>query len=176
MEMKVNLPEGSVQGDAPVISLREVIGEGAAVKRIESRWEPDGGILTTRLQGRVTVEEVKGWAALLAEAIGRIPDDTPFKLLVDLCEYEPAELEAHKAMRMVIPLTLAQHGLRTALLDLFEPVALPLQTVRGVRCTAVAHVHHDESKMGEYERRLGRAKERFFTDAAEAEEWLATAG
>lgn len=146
------------------------------MNHIESKWEPQTGILTTRLQGSITVDDVSLWLASLTEAIGRIPDHTSFKLLVDLYQYEPAALAAHKAMRPVVPLLLARYGFRTALLDLFDPAELPLQTVRGITCTAVAHVHHDESKMEEYDRRIGRPHERFFTDAGRAQQWLATAG
>ena len=149
--------------------------KGAAVNHIESKWEPLTGILTTCLQGSVTVDDVSDWLASLAEATGRIQDNAQFKLLVDLYNYEPAALPAHKAMRPVVPLMLAHYGFRTALLDLFDPVQLPLQILRGITCTAVAHIHHDESKMDEYDRRLGRPNERFFTDITKAQAWLETA-
>jgi hypothetical protein len=142
---------------------------------IESTYHPSTRIVTTRLQGSVTVEEVSRWLASLAEAIGQIEDNSQFKLLVDLYNYEPAALPAHKAMRPVVPLMLARYGFRTALLDLFDPAELPLQNLRGITCTAVAHVHHDPSKMDEYDRRLGRANEHFFTDPSKAQAWLETA-
>jgi len=66
-------------------------------------------------------------------------------------------------MGAVVPLLLAAHGFRTALLDVFEGADLPLTATRGIRCLAVACVHHDAGKMGECERRLGRPTEPFFT-------------
>jgi hypothetical protein len=77
-------------------------------------------------------------------------------------------------MRGVVPALLAAHGLRPAVLDLFDdPPEPPLATARGVRITAFANVHHEAAKMAEYERRIGRPRQRFFSDPAAAERWLA---
>ncbi len=97
---------------------------------------------------------------------------TAFTMIVDLRGYEVRDIAAHKEMRTVIPLTLADYGFRTALLDLFDPVDLPLRPARGSICIAVAHVHHDADKMTLYDDRLGRENERFFTDYATADAWL----
>ena len=35
-------------------------------------------------------------------------------------------------------------------------------------------VHHDADKMAEYERRIAKPDQRFFTDRSAAERWLAT--
>lgn len=137
-------------------------------------WDADRLLLSTRLHGVVTVAEVRQWQAGLTQVLARLPDGIAFKTLVNLSGYEPGDLDAHKAMRSIVPLTLAAHGFRTALLDLFDPVDLPVQATRGVTCVAVAHVHHDAGKMDEYERRLGRANERFFVDARRALDWLST--
>ncbi|RYY99968.1 MAG: hypothetical protein EOO11_03250 [Chitinophagaceae bacterium] len=51
---------------------------------------------------------------------------------------------------------------------------LPVRLTRGVRCIGAAHVHHDDTKIGLYERRFRTATERFFTDARQAEEWIGT--
>ncbi len=140
----------------------------------QADWNAATRILFSRLGGTVTVADVRRWEAALAAALGEIEDGGVFRLVSDLRGYEGADMDAHKAMRMVVPLLLAAHGFRTALLDLFEGADLPLTTTRGIRCLAVACVHHDAGKMGEYERRLGRPTERFFTDRAEAEAWLVT--
>jgi hypothetical protein len=132
-------------------------------------------ILTTRLTGVVTTEDVQRWKESLERDAAAIPDGGTFKLLLDLRGYEPADIEAHKAMRVVIPLFLADYGLRPALLDLFPGSELPLRNLRGITCTAFANVHHDAAKMQNYEERVGRANQRFFTDAGEARAWLETA-
>lgn len=140
----------------------------------ETHWEVDHALLVTRLQGTVQMSEVQQWAAALQRALAHLADNTSFKLLVDLHGYEPQQMSAHKAMRTVIPMTLARYGFRTALLDLFEGADLPLELTRGIRCTAVAHVHHETEKMTAYDHRLGRSNEHFFTAYQQAEAWLRT--
>lgn len=133
---------------------------------------PRTRILTTRLTGAVTTDDVQRWKESLERDVATIPDGGTFKLLLDLRGYEPADLEAHKAMRVVIPRFLADYGLRPALLDLFPEADLPLRNLRGVTCTAFANVHHDAAKMQNYEERIGRANQRFFTEPDEARAWL----
>jgi len=129
-------------------------------------------MLTTRLTGTVTTDDVQRWKESLVRDAASVPDGGTFRLLLDLRGYEPANTDAHKAMRVVIPLFLADYGFRTALLDLFPGTELPLRNLRGITCTAFANVHHDPTKMSEYERKLARANERFFTDVDEARAWL----
>lgn len=129
-------------------------------------------MLTSRLGGGVSIGDVRRWKASLERELARIPDGARFRLVDDLSGYEIADLEAHKERRVVMPLTLAAYGFRTALLDLFDPVELPITTTRGIACVAVAHVHHDAEKMRQYNERIARENERFFTDAASAEVWI----
>ena len=135
-------------------------------------WNASTGTLVTRLRGAVTLGEVRQWREGLAQTLDRLAGDTRFKLIVDVRDYEPEDMAAHKEMRVVIPLMLAEHGFRTALLDLFEPVDLSTRMTRGIACVAVAHVHHDSGKMEEYDARLGRDRERFFTDYEVAVSWI----
>ncbi len=138
----------------------------------ESTWDASRRLLVTRLQGTVSVDDVRHWKASLQRELDRIEDNAQFKLIVDLYGYAFRDIGAHKEMRIVIPLTLASYGFRTALLDLFDPVDLPLQKTRGIACIAAAYVHHDLYRMQEYNRQIGRANERFFTDYGEAEAWI----
>lgn len=142
---------------------------------IGSTFDPYRSVLETRLSGKVTVEDVERWKAGLAAEIRRIPDGARFRLLSDLRGFEPVDLDAHRAMREVVPRLLAAHGLRPAVTDLFDDEPeLPITTTRGVRCGAYANVHHDAEKMQSYERRVGGPVQRFFVDRAEAEAWLET--
>ncbi|HEU4456108.1 MAG TPA: hypothetical protein VFR81_23780 [Longimicrobium sp.] len=150
------------------------VDAGAASPVADAAWDSAARTLSTRLAGTVSEADVRRWEAALAGALARVEEGGVFKLLYDLRFYEPADLDAHRAMRTVVPLLLAAHGFRTAILDLFEGADLPLTTTRGIRCLAAACVHHDAGKMTEYERRLARPTERFFTDRAEAEAWLAS--
>lgn len=140
----------------------------------ESVWDPSDRILRTRLTGTVTVYEVELWRRELSRAVAEIPAHSDFKLLFDLHGYEPADLAAHKAMRGVIPELLASHGLRPAVLDLFDDQPeVSVTTADGVRCIAFANVHHDPAKMADYERRIAKPNQRFFTERDAAEAWLA---
>ena len=78
-------------------------------------------------------------------------------------------------MRTVVPDLLVAHGLRPAFLDLFPEAPEPAITAeRDVVCVAFANVHHDETKMSQYEERIASANQRFFTSRSSAEDWLAT--
>jgi hypothetical protein len=140
-------------------------------------WNDTSGVLVTRLASPATAAEVLEWKASLDESVERLPDGSTFKLLVDIRGYEASEnAEAHRLMREVVPLFLARHGMRPAVLDLFPEATVEVTAARGVICTAFANVHHDEGKMATYEKRLGRDDQRFFTDPIAADEWLRTAG
>ncbi len=130
----------------------------------EGSWDAGASLVVARLAGTVSVEDVRGWKRSVERALARIEAGSRFKLIVDLRDYEFAEIAAHKEMRTFVPLTLARYGFRTGLLDLFEPLDLALERTRGIACFAVAHVHHDPDKIAYYALRLGRTCERFFTD------------
>jgi hypothetical protein len=136
------------------------------------RWNPADRVLISRLSGIVRMVDVERWKADLGVAVGAIRDGKTFGLLSDLSGYEPADLEAHKAMRTVIPLLLAEHGFRTGLVALVGAEEPAVTTTRGITCVAVAHVHHDAGKMALYEEQVGGATERFFTDSAAALVWV----
>jgi hypothetical protein len=137
-----------------------------------SVWEAQNQLLTTQLTGDLHVQDIARWEASLQETLAQVEENGGFKLLVDLAGYELQDMAAHKAMRVVIPQLLAAYGLRPALLDLFPEAELTLTRTRGIVCQAVANVHHDVDKMAEYERTLGRANQRFFTNVEEARAWL----
>ncbi len=139
----------------------------------ESTWDPTRALLVTRLRGRVTSGDVARWRRSLDDALARIPDGARFRLISDQYGYEPASLDAHKAMRTVLPELLAAYGLRSALFDIAGAPDVALHRTRGITCTAVAHVHHDAVKMADLDRLAARSDERFFASYAEAEPWIA---
>ena len=134
-------------------------------------WEPEARLLTSRLTGTVTVDEVERWIAALDERLARIPDGTDIVLLSNLHGYEPADLDAHKRMRDVIPTRLAAMGWRTGLVDIVGG-DLAVETEPRLTCSKVAHVHHDAAKMAAYQAQAGSPTERFFSALAPACEWL----
>lgn len=142
------------------------------MKTTTSSWNADQRLLTTILSGEVNLEDIEAWKSSLTAALRQIPDDSNFKMFVNLHGFKAIDFEAHKAMRTFIPLTLADYNFRAGYVDLFEHVDLPLQKKRGITCKAAVHVHHDASKIDEYDRRFGNERERFFTDPILGEEWI----
>jgi hypothetical protein len=143
---------------------------------VGSTWDGADHIVRTNLVGRVSVADVDAWRRGLQDVIATIPDGSTFRILVNLFGFQPLDIAAHKAMRSVVPQLLAQHGMRPALLDLFdgEP-ELVVTCLRGVRCTACANVHHDATKMQHYHERIGASDQAFLSDLDAAEVWLASA-
>ncbi|WP_141733076.1 hypothetical protein [Oligoflexus tunisiensis] len=138
-----------------------------------SHWDDTLSILQTELKGAVTRDDVELWKKSLYEELDRIPDGRLFRLLLDLNGFEPVDMEAHKAMRLVIPEILMNHGMRPAVADLFDdPGELHITMLRNRRCFAFANVHHDENKMSLYEIRIGRSDQKFFTNSKQARQWL----
>jgi hypothetical protein len=144
---------------------------------VPTTWDPATGTLRTRLVGTVDAAAVRAWRDGLNATLAAVPGGSTVTLLLDLRGYEPADLDAHKAMRDVVPALLSTHGLRPAFLDLFDdPPPVDVTTARGVTVTAFANVHHDAEKMAEYERRIAKPNQRFFADRERAERWLASVG
>lgn len=144
-----------------------------ATKQFKTTWYPDEKLIITHISGDVTREEVEQWDQSLQQALGELPDNSTFKLFVNLNGFKAINFDAHKRFRTVIPGTLANYGWRVGYIDLFEEAAnLPITQTRGITCTAAVHVHQDETKIALYDERFGRECERFFTDPQMAEEWI----
>ena len=143
-------------------------------KTTTSTWQAQTNLLSTRVAGVLTLDEVRRWKEGLEQMARRISKDETFRMLVDIRGYEVAdqEREVHQAMREVVPLFLAAHGFRMGFFDLYEEEPPVGRGETSARCVAVAHVHHDAGKMERYNELLARPAERFFTDADEAERWL----
>jgi hypothetical protein len=130
-------------------------------------------LLESRLSGRVTVADVLAWQGGLEREVAGLPAGARFKFLSDSSGFDPVDIAAHKAMREVVPRLLAAHGMRPAVIDLFDPVpALPVKSDPAVKCVAFANVHHDEVKMRDYAARIGQPEQRFFSARGEAQAWL----
>ena len=138
---------------------------------IRSIWMPEVRAVLTQLGGRAGIAEVERWIAGLDAELAKIPTGTEIVLLSDLHGYEPADLDAHQRMRDVIPTRLATMGFRTALADAVG-ATIEVSASPRVVCSKVAHVHHDATKMTAYETVHATPRERFFTSAAFANEWL----
>lgn len=142
------------------------------IKSISSEWIKEESLLITHLNVKATEEDIQYWKETLASALNLVEANSGFKLLVDLYGYEGATMDAHKAMRTVIPSTLADYNFRAGYLGLFDNVEITLKKTRGITCTAAAHVHQDATKINLYQERFARENERFFTDYAAALNWI----
>lgn len=143
------------------------------MKSTKSEWDSLIGVLRTDLTGAVTVDDVSVWREQLRGELEKIPDGTTFRMLLNLHGFEPESIDAHKAMRTVVPEILISHGMRPAYIDLFdEKPEVDIKNSRGILCTAFANVHHDEQKMASYEERIGKPNQKFFNNLASAETWL----
>lgn len=128
--------------------------------------------MITHLNVKATEGDIYHWKGTLQGALSLIEPGSSFKMLVDLYGYVGATTEAHKAMRTVIPSTLANYNFRAGYLGLFEDVEIELIKTDGISCIAVAHVHQDETKISLYEERFSRENERFFIEYNLALQWI----
>jgi hypothetical protein len=135
-------------------------------------WDASLLLLTTRVDRSLSLEEVAEYKYGLAATIDTIASGTSFRWLSDARGYEPlANREAHAVYRSILPKTLAEHGFRTSLLDLYDG-EVAVTCVRDVTCRALAHVHHAAEKMTIFNERFGRGNERYFSDENAARRWL----
>ena len=142
-------------------------------KRTNSQWLPEKKLLLTELSGKVTIHDIERWETSLYRALDKIEDGGVFKIFVDLVGFQAINIEAHKRYRDIIPLALAEYGWRVGYLNLFEEAAgLKLSNKRGVSCVGAAHAHHDATKIEKYQSMFGTEREQFFTDPAQAREWI----
>jgi hypothetical protein len=138
----------------------------------EVTWEGQGEFLSTRVRRALSVDEANEYSRVLDMAIARLLPGTGFVWLSNSSGYEPlANRGGHAVYRSILPKVLAEHGLRTSLLDMYEGEVL-IEHSFEVTCRAVAHVHHDADKMAIFDGRFGRANERYFSDEDLARDWL----
>jgi hypothetical protein len=131
-----------------------------------SGWEPENGILATRLSGLPTREDVVRWEAGLRAALAD-SGTASLRILVDLHGYDAVEVpwDVHRRQREVVPRLLRALGH-------LPGVGSRSGADRPPRVLAVAHVHHDRDRMALYEATLASASERYFSDHAQALAWL----
>ncbi|KAA9340173.1 hypothetical protein [Adhaeribacter soli] len=140
----------------------------------ETTWIPEKQLVVTHLSGEAEQADIATWEASLQEALAQIPDDSTFRILVNIYGFQAADLEAHKTFRTIGPLTLAAYGWKVGYVNLFEEEAKSLNysSTRGIKCVAAAHCHQDATKIERYQTNFGRPNEQFFTDPEQARRWL----
>lgn len=145
-------------------------------KIISTTWHPELNLVVTRLSGLLNANDIAHWKATIDETFSGIPDNTTFKILVNLYGFKAVDFEVHKYYRNIIPLLLAAHGYRIGYLDMFPEATVELTNTRGIRCIAMANVDQDETKMNDYNARFSNASEHYFTDPDSALSWIKQTG
>jgi hypothetical protein len=110
----------------------------------------------------------------LRGALAQISSGSTFVWLSSAVGYDVRENRAvHAELRSILLVTLAAHGFRTSLLDLYEGVDLSIRRRRGITCRAIAHVQHPRERVDASNEQFGRPNEWYFSDEGVALEWLA---
>ena len=141
-------------------------------KIINTTWYPEQQLIVTQLSGVVNNADIEHWEATMQVAFAQLPDNTRFKMLVNLYGFKAENFEVHKYYRNIIPLMLAGFGYRIGYLDMFPEAKLDVTITRGIRCVAMANVHQDATKMQDYNTRFSSATEKYFTEPGPAMAWI----
>lgn len=138
----------------------------------QSSWNSKEKLITTQISGDAALADVQKWEASLYAVLKEVPDNSSFKIMVDLHGFKAVDFEVHKSFREIIPRTLAQYGWRVGYLEMFPEANMILMNDRGIQCKAAVHVHHDETKIKNYDDNYSKENERFFVDPAVAKKWI----
>lgn len=137
-------------------------------------WDEPRTLLITRVRSPSALMDMTPYRDALRGALAGISPGSSFGWLSSAVGYDPWENRpAHAELRSILLVTLAAHGFRTSLLDLYEGVDLPITRRRGVTCRAIAHVHDSRPRVDASNEQFGRFKEWYFSDEGVALEWLA---
>ena len=139
----------------------------------KTTWLPKESLIITEIKGALSIKDIEEWESSLNSTLNELPDNTRFRIFVDMFGFAPMDVEVHKRFREIIPLTLAKYGWKVGYLNMFkEADNLLLNRERGISCVKAAHAHQDSYKIEEYDRRFGSETEHFFTDSNKALAWL----
>ena len=141
-------------------------------KITEATYYPDQKIVELRLSGLLNAADIENWKNEIEKTMSQVPDNSTFKMLVNLHGFKAENFEVHKAFRNIVPLLLADYGYRIGYLDMFPEASVELKNTRGIQCVAMANVHQDETKMKDYQEKFSSAKEQYFTEPLVAEQWI----
>lgn len=138
----------------------------------DTKWYPEQQLLVTQLSGKIELKHVEAWKSSLVSALSLVPDNSSFKILIDLFGFEAVDTETHKAYRTIVPTLLAAYNYRIGYLDMFPEAEVVLKKERGIVCVAMANIHHNQSKMTDYQNRFSSAHEQYFSDIESGLNWI----
>lgn len=139
---------------------------------MQTSWHPIERLIVTRLNGKVSINDIQAWERDLMKTMDSIPNNSSFKMMVDLSDFEAVNTEAHKYFRNIIPLLLADYHYRIGYLDMFPEASIQLSKKRGIECIAMVNVHHNEEKMTDYQLRFSNVREQYYTNRDKAMKWI----
>ncbi|GAB3541609.1 hypothetical protein [Spirosoma fluminis] len=142
------------------------------MKRKEATYVPQEKLVVTHISGDLDANDINDWRLALTQVFNQLPDGARFKILVNLHGFKAVDFESHKQFRTIIPLALANYGWYIGYLRLFPEAEITIRSERGIHCIAAAHVHHDETKITNYDTNFRMRNERFFTDPQTARAWI----
>lgn len=138
---------------------------------IKSTWDPEKCILTTKLKGSISLDDVKDWKQELLATIQIV--DRPFKFLFDNYNFNAASMDVHRAYRDFVPRLLARHGLIVSLLtDEDKLIIAEEHDAKLPTCKAMALVHHYQYKMQKLDDEYKKGNQRYFYNCSAAENWI----
>lgn len=142
---------------------------------IHCDWIAAKELLSCRLQGRLCHADIRHWQDVLQEALEKIPHNKQFIFYLDERGYDYQTSEVHRVKKAVLPKILARYHFYLQLVGESENQKLSQQVEpnkRGVRCRAVAMIHHNVDIMQQLQSQFGSAQEAYFSDIDLAESWL----
>ena len=141
-------------------------------KIIDVKWHPANQLIVAKISGKLNREDIQRWEESMLYVVNNLPDNSLFKIVVDLDGFEAETMEVHKQFRTIIPLLLADYNYRVGYLDMFPEAKVELNQTRGISCIAMANVHHNVEKMLDYQTRFSKTHEQYFTETEPALAWI----
>ncbi|MET6998107.1 hypothetical protein [Chitinophaga defluvii] len=146
-----------------------------ATKKITAtNYYPDKKLVVTHISGDLEKTDIEQWEKSFKDTLKQLPDNTTFKIFVNMYGFKAVNIDTHKRFRGIVPLTLADYGWKVGYLGLFEEEAktMTYKNTRGIKCVGAAHSHQDETKMDLYETKFSSDNEHFFPDPTQARQWI----
>lgn len=128
-------------------------------KLIEVKWYSANQLIVAKISGKLNREDIELWKDSLLNVVNNLPDNTVFKIMVDLHGFEADDMEVNKQFRTINPLLLADYNYRIGYLDMFPETNVELKQTRGISCISMANIHRNADKMLAYQTRFANEHE-----------------
>ena len=143
--------------------------------KYDVQWNAQEKLLSIRIQGQFTQQDVKNWQQQLYVCAEAIPTASEFKLLLDERGYDYVSTAVHHAKRDVLPKFLARYQMILSVLPVAEQNLLVSETelnTNNIRCCAMAMCHHNVEAMQQLQQQYGTEQQGYFGNIEEARAWI----